>query len=409
MRVETQDGWSTQIQLTASSTAGEFTFASTLAEENFLGSGNFVSVGYRDEPDRTAVTLSGTANRVNGTKLTIGGIYDNLSDGNIGIVAIAWPFRSLSDRNAFVMTGESTNRKLLQFRDGFFADSFKQRVVRLNTSVAHAIRAGAGGYTRVGFVGQVKREEIVLAENASPAVPDTVTAAVGGFVEWLQPNFLVLTHYNAFGREEDIDLSTRVRFTTWVAPESFGYERNGIGPGIDVRTGLSFGKNFLRIGVSVRGLFNSSSLDSGTVSASMTMASYTLEKNVTVLHARVGLRKNQPPGFEFDLGSGFGPRAFASHAFTGNRTAWGILEHRFFVFDQILGLFGIGLAGFVDYGGAWFSDQPARFGGDVGGGLRFGTTRSNGENVGRFDFAYQFGDGVNPNKWVVSIGRAFIF
>jgi hypothetical protein len=67
------------------------------------------------------------------------------------------------------------------------------------------------------------------------------------------------------------------------------------------------------------------------------------------------------------------------------------------------------VAGFVDYGGAWFADQPARHGGDVGIGIRSGATSATGSNVGRLDLAYRFGDGITGSRWVVSFGTAYQF
>ena len=49
-------------------------------------------------------------------------------------------------------------------------------------------------------------------------------------------------------------------------------------------------------------------------------------------------------------------------------------------------------AAFVDYGGAWYTDQDARFGGDIGIGIRTGSSRSTIPKVGRMDIGYRFGD-----------------
>jgi len=145
------------------------------------------------------------------------------------------------------------------------------------------------------------------------------------------------------------------------------------------------------------------------VLAGLTLATQALPKSATVLRIQGGVLKGVPPGSEFDIGHGIGPRAFGPHSFTGERAVWGTLEHRWFVVDEIIGLLGLGLAGFVDYGGAWFTDQSSRFGGDVGAGLRFGATRATGSNIGRLDFAYRFGDGFDGNRFVVSFGRGFVF
>jgi len=100
---------------------------------------------------------------------------------------------------------------------------------------------------------------------------------------------------------------------------------------------------------------------------------------------------------------------FGPHAFTGDRTAWGSLEHRAFVLDEVLGLLGVGFSAFLDYGGAWYADQPRRTAGNVGLGLRLGATRATGQNIGGFDVAYRFGSLVEGNRWVFLFGRGFSF
>ncbi|MEE8250934.1 MAG: hypothetical protein V3R24_04260 [Gemmatimonadales bacterium] len=409
LRVETEDAWSTKLQTNARSTGGTFTMELALADENFLGTGNVISVAYRDEPDRTAVTFSGLMRRAFGSRVRISGLFDDLSDGNVGVWRVGVPFQSLSDRQSFEIWGIAATRRVLQFRDGVTFDSLQHRVFRNNLVYIHALRASSRGYMRVGFVTQIRREEFVSFQDTSFAVPDSLTASVGAFFEWRAARFLVVTHYNGFSREEDIDLSTRIRIGAWVAPSGFGYERSGVGPLLDAQTGFVFGKNFGRIRVRVNGLLTATTLDSGTVVATMTIGSRIIPRQATVLHLEGGSRRGTPFGFEFDLGHGLGPRAFEPHAFTGERMVWGVLEHRMFLVDEFVGLFGLGVAGFLDYGGAWFSDQPTRFGGDVGVGLRLGTTRSTSNNLGRLDVAYRFGDGFVGNRWVFSFGRAFDF
>lgn len=409
LRVETEDAWSTQLQANARSTGGTFTGTLAISEENFLGRGNLVSVAYRDEPDRTAVTFRGTARRAFGTRVGISGLYDNLSDGDVGTWSAGVPFRSNVDRQAVVFSGTAATRRVLQFRDGLVFDSLQRRVLRNNLTAAYALRASSRGYLRVGVQVQIRREEYVAFQDTAQIISDSLTAAVGAFVELGTPRFLVLTHYNGFSREEDIDLSTRIRVASWAAPSAFGYDRSGVGTVIDAQTGFVFGKNFGRIRVHVNKLLTSSAPDTGTVFATMTIGSKLISRQATMFHVEAGSRTGTPLGSEFDLGHGVGPRAFAPHAFTGERMIWSILEHRIFVVDEFLGLFGLGIAGFFDYGGAWFKDQSSRFGGDVGIGLRTGTTRSTGNNVGRFDVAYRFGEGFVGNRWVFSFGRAFSF
>ena len=72
-------------------------------------------------------------------------------------------------------------------------------------------------------------------------------------------------------------------------------------------------------------------------------------------------------------------------------------------------MIGFGFAAFLDYGGAWYPDQPSRAGGNLGIGIRTGASRSTGLNVRRFDLGYRFGEGWEGKRWVFSTGRGFFF
>lgn len=407
--VETSDGWTTELILNARSTGDEFSWAVGAQERNLLGTGARAGLTYRDEPDRTAVTLLAGMDRIRGTRFGVDGLFDDLSDGEFGAWRVGVPFRAFANRMAVEFSGAASRQRVLRFHPEFSPDSVDTLRRRLFLQAGHvtfAPRAGPDGYFRLGLLGQVKREEY---SDTGSVVPDTVTGALGVFADLVDARFKVVTHYNGFDREEDIDLSTRVTVAAWVAPDVFGYRENGIGPSVFVQLGAAFGKNFAKLQAAANGLFTSSGLDSGQVRIAFTAASQVIPKNATVLHVEYGARRGAPPGSEFDLGHGLGPRAFGSHAFTGDRSVWGSIEQRAFLIDEVLGILGVGFVAFLDYGGAWFADEPSRLGGDVGVGLRLGATRATGQNIGGLDLAYRFGDGVDGDRWVVSFGRGFAF
>jgi hypothetical protein len=68
------------------------------------------------------------------------------------------------------------------------------------------------------------------------------------------------------------------------------------------------------------------------------------------------------------------------------------------------------VAGFVDYGGAWFKGEDTRFGGNVGIGLRMGSALSGTARTGRIDLGWRFGGGVSGDAGpVLSIGMGWVF
>jgi len=407
--VETADGWSTQLVMNAWFTAGEFSWALGAIENNLFGTGAHAGAVYRSVPDRNALQLSLGLQRIRGTRWEVGGVYDRLSDGKYGAWGFGLPFRAYADRSGFLFAGEAGNQRILQFRDGDSSETYRRRLLVQRGEVAFAPWAGSNGVLRLGVAGQVRREEFLLWDTPEAGVPDTVTGAIAPIAEFMRPLFQVVTHYNGFARQEDLDLSTRVTLAAWVAPKVLGYERDGIGPSASVQAGVPFGKNFVRLVAQANGLFTSAGLDSGQVNVAFTAATMMIPKNATVFHIEFGARKGTPPGFEYDLGHGVGPRAFGPHSFTGDRTIWGALEQRMFLIDEVADLFGVGFAVFVDYGGAWYVDQDPVVGGNVGFGLRLGSTRSTASNVGRLDLGYRFGDGWIGRRWALSFGRGFGF
>ena len=407
--LRTYDGWSTQLVLNAGSVAGEVTWAIGGQERNVLGLGARLGVVYKHEVDRNSMTFRAGHNRIGGTRAGFDVSYEDLSDGNIGTWGFGVPFRALSDRHGVYFTGEVGRQRTLQFRNSAQLAEFQRRVLSQRVDVAVAPMAGANGYLRVGMTGEIRREDYRALADSALAIPDTVRGAVGLFGEWMSARFKVVTHYNGFARERDLDLSTKITLIGWAAPSGFGYERSGIGPSLTVVTGFDAGPVFGWVLAHANGLFTAAGLDSGQVKGAVTVAVRGIPRAPTVLHLQAAARRGQAPGQEYDLGHGIGPRGFASHAFTGNRTVWGSIEQRVFPIDEVIGLFGVGFAAFLDYGGAWYSDQAVRLGGNVGFGLRIGATRSAGPSVGRFDVVYRFGDGLTGGPWAMSFGRGFAF
>src|SRR5437016_5160798 len=86
--------------------------------------------------------------------------------------------------------------------------------------------------------------------------------------------------------------------------------------------------------------------------------------------------------------------------------AWLALEDRILVTDELWGLVGVGLAPFLDWGGAWYADEGSRLGGDVGIALRLGPTRAVRGDVGEIALGYRFGAGFRPgSRWAVAVRK----
>ena len=69
----------------------------------------------------------------------------------------------------------------------------------------------------------------------------------------------------------------------------------------------------------------------------------------------------------------------------------------------------MGVAPFLDYGGAWYDNEPARQGGDAGLSLRLGPTRAVRGDVVEMAFGYRFGQGILGTRWTFTLRKGFSF
>lgn len=411
--VHTRDAWSTQpiIHLSIASD-GTWTGRFGLTESNLLGTGNMGHVAWRKDVDRDGLEFATELRRVAGSEVNVGGRYFDLSDGNFGDWYAGDPWRSFTDRHAVAYRGEAGARQALQYRVESAEVTDTTRYWRNN--YAHrlvggiATRATPRAYTRIGIVGEYRKQKYVLVSDTSQAVPDTIQGFVGVFGEYRHSQYLVTRFLNGFATE-DIDLSESLALGLNIAPSAFGFPQTGLGPSVTMQAGAPLGDGFVHGRLHANGLFNSAGLDSGRVVLRVTVAQKPGEKHATIFHARAGMMENPPPGGEFDLGFEFPPRSWSPHSFVGTRALWGTIEHRWFTFDRILNLVGLGLAGFVDYGGAWYADQSPRWGGAAGIGIRTGWSRASVADTGRIDIGYRFGSDVVGSRWVISFGAGWVF
>jgi hypothetical protein len=409
-RVLTKDGWSTKADWRFRSTGGEVAFTIGLVEDNLLGTASSAAVRYRKTPDRSTVTLGLRRPRLFAGSVGLGMVYEDRSDGRLSALTLEQPFYSLTSPGGFRFDAEDRDERVLRFFDGSNVadDTLSHRYTLIRASAARALRASSGGYLRLGVEAQVRREDFRPEVSAIP-FGKTITGAAGPYLAWSRADYLVTHGFAGFAREEDVDVGLTVRLGLLAAPKLFGYDRDGVGPQLAARLGARLPGGFGYVEAAAGGLFDTAGLDSGSVQLAATAVLKPRRHQVGILHVEAGWLDDPLPGAEFDLGLGSGPRAFRSHAFTGDRAYFATAEYRVTVVEDFLGMVGLGFAGFVDHGGAWYSGSPRRTGWDAGVGLRLGASRSTDTDALRFDLAHRFGNDAQGSGWVITVGKGFVF
>ncbi len=416
--VTTRDGWTTVPRISFSA-ASDGTVTATLGvtDRNLLGTGNYGRAWYVKGVDRTGVVLQTALDRLGGSPMSFGGGVFLLSDGTSGYWSTGVPYRAYSDPYAAIYDGQAADQRVLQYlatNAALDTVQYQRRVFINRGNGGVALISNPREYLRVGGTAEVRNEIYILRRDTALAIPDTITGTIGGYVGYSRADFDLVQYVNGFG-QEDVNLSRSIHLSLKVAPDAFGWESTGLGPRLDLSAGTRLGAGFVRGWALASALFNSAGLDSGRVVLGATVAARpsAASRHVTLISARGGWLDNPPPGGEFDLGFDVPPRGFPPHSFVGDRSFSGTLEHRWYAWDGLFRVLNVGLAAFLDWGGAWYVEQPSRFGGNVGVGLRLGTGVSTGiGRTARIDVAYLFGDGVGErvsSRWSFSIGPSFVF
>jgi hypothetical protein len=410
-RVVTGDAFTLKPYVSVRTSGGQAAYGIGIVEQNLFGRLVSVEAKFKHEPDRDTLRFAANAPRLIADLVGVSAVYAHLTDGRNGSLTVGMPFFSLASRTSAEVSGEGIDGRVLRYVEGAPdpSDSLQRRFAIGRTQLGRALRSGDKGYLRLQLEAQVRRDDFAAAPAPDP-FPHTVTAAVALFAEASRAEYVVTRDYRNIGPEEDVDLSTRVRVGASLAPSAWGYERNGVGPSLEFLTGMQFPRGFAFVDARASTLYTSAGLDSGTFTVAGTMVVNPARRHMAVFFLGAGREKNPFPGEEFDLGLTRGPRAFPQHAFTGDRAVMGTAEYRWTAIPELAKLIGIGVAAFVDYGGAWYGGSPKRTGTDAGLGFRVGSARFPSINgAARIDMAYRFANDVEQAGWVLVLGTGFVF
>ena len=410
LRVETADGWSTSPQLNFSSSAGSTTWSAAMVERNFLGLATLVSVAYGATPDRHSLDLQFASPGLVFRHAPLVVAYSHLSDGDAAVWGYGLPFYRTDAGWALTTYGEAARQRTLDFRDGVVSDSAERHALVFGLTGGIALRATSRDYARVWAGAVWRREDYVARTTPATAAPYSGFGTVGIGIDAARVRFGVYEHVNGFARQEDIDLSSALSIGVWAAPRAWGYAaaRAGLGPSVSGQIATRWAKGLALLRADAHGVYGTGGLDSGQAHASIDVASLAFRAQALLLHVEAGAMQGQRPGTTFDPWVTLnGPRGFGAHAFTGTRLLYAMLENRILVADQLWGVVGVGVAPYVEYGGAWYGGQePARLGGDAGLALRIGSPRSVRGDVGEFALSYRYRRFAG-GPWAVTVRKSF--
>ena len=412
LRVTTGDGWSTSLNLGYSVTDTSVSWLASATERNLLGTATALSIALHHNPDRNNLSFLYQNAAFVGQRTALNLEYDDLSDGRREVWSYGQGFYQTAARFAVQDSGESAHNRVLMFRSGSRSATYQHKVLTSTNTLGWAPLATSRDYLRLTLSTVLRREDYQDTIYDSLTFPRHFYGSFGIAAERNHVRYAQMVHFNSFGRHEDLDLSQIVGVGVWVAPNGLGYGPHaGVAPRAHFQLSGAWPSGFVSLRGQALGMYTRSGLDSGRVTSAVTAVTTSIPSQTLIFHLEGGVVTGTAPGGEFDLWrDGNGPRLYGAHVFTGSRMVWLALDDRITLASEVWSLFGLGVAPFFDWGGAWYSIQAPRTASDLGIALRVGPTRSIGGDVIEFAVGYRSGPFIQSNQhWAITLGTGVFY
>ena len=397
--VRVRDVWTLSPGIGVGRSGGTNKTRARLVDENFLGRGQYLAVGYSSTVDRSGVSFDFRDDNLLRSWWGINARYTDNSDGNTSAVAISRPFYSLDSRWSARLEGVSRDQITPLYDLGKKTNEFRQQDDFLSVEAGWSLGLANGWTTRwlAGYRYDGSLFEDSAEDITTVLLPDDRTLSypwVG--VEIIQDRFETTRNQDQIGRTEDVFLGKSLRLELGWTAASFGGDRSAGIFSAAGRVGSTLGsRGLMFLGSSWNGRLESGSLADSLLSAE---ARYYLRFNAkNVFTAAVDAQH----GFDLDLdhqlllGGDTGLRGYPLRYQNGDTRALLSVEERYYTDWFPFRLVRIGAAIFADVGRTWgnapLASAPQGWLTDVGFGLRLGNARSGLGNVLHIDLAFPIG------------------
>jgi hypothetical protein len=415
--VVTKDAWTTELAVNLGRGGGVTTWAAGITEQNVLGLGKEIGFLYDEDVERTNRLIEFNDPALFASYWSAGFLYADNSDGSQRRVRIQKPFVSSLDRTAAQGLWNRFRQEDRTYADGVVASEYAQKHEQLLLSGGLALAPGSSKAQRLTVGINFFQDEFEPLASQPDAVLPAPRDFRYVFVGWesVVSDFLTESFVNRGERREDFNLGTRLAAQVGVSPKAFGAHETSYAVAGEVSTGWRIAPGaFLQAGAAFRTRLQGG-IENATLAGTVTFVWKHPTRLLQTTVAQVLLDRgwNLDGDVQFFADGDHGLRGYHLYAFEGDRRVLVNLEHRFFGGFEILQLFSLGAAVFVDTGAAVPPGEPLRFSSlktDAGVGLRIGISRAASNTVLRLDCAYAFdADPLGRRGWLVSFssGQAF--
>ena len=417
VKVVTRDLWTLLPEISFSRSGGENKSSIGFRESNLFGWGKRLSFSRTTDSDRNGYLFVYDDPNIFSTRYRGRLEYADNSDGKRHLLELTYPFYAIDTPFSYGILSYSEQREESLYQRGEEFSEFDQTTDLNSVFIGHS-KALSNNWTQRLTLGYVDQQDTFnaidttfapLAENRSLSYP-----YVSG--HWFEDNYIKVRNFDSIHRTEDLNLGWNVKALLGYSDESLSNDDTRAVYSFNFKKAHFSGDNTLwRFSTDIDGYWNKEDKKLENFKAT-SQIQYYLNTSIDqswYVKARVQYAKNLTADQQLTLGGETGLRGYPMDYQHGDRSFLFSLEKRYYWEYDLLQLFKVGAAGFVDVGRAWFNDQDNGENDhvlkNVGIGLRLAPSRANAGTMIHIDIAAPLDsyEDVDSVQWLVSVKKSF--
>lgn len=419
--VITRDLWTLLPELSFSRSGGENKSSIGFRESNLFGWGKRLSFARKTNSDRNGYLFVYDDPNILSTRYRGRLEYADNSDGKSHLVELTYPFYAIDTPYSYGALSYSTQREEALYIRGEKFSEFEQKTDLNQVFFGHS-KALSHNWTQrlsLGYIDEqhtfkaIDSTTTAVAENRSLSYP-----YISG--HWFEDNFIKVRNFDSIYRTEDLNLGWNIKATLGYSDESISND--------DSRAVYSFNFNkahfstnhtLWRFHADIQGYWNNEKKQLENL-LTTSQIQYYLNTSIDqswYVKARLQYAKNLTNDKQLTLGGDTGLRGYPMEFQHGDRSFLVSLEKRYYWEYDLLQLFKVGGAAFLDIGRAWYNnDSNTQYQVEntpvlknVGLGLRLAPSRANAGTMIHLDIAAPLNkyDDVDSVQWLLSVKNSF--
>jgi hypothetical protein len=391
--VVTQDSWSLEPQFSLSRQADDTESGFAISDDNVLGSGNSVVIGYEQSADRNSIRYSFSNPHFLNKPLSVKVSFAETSDGDNSVLHVSRPFYSLNTPWSAGIKVEDNSEVSTIRQGGEVINEYRHQHVYEEVFFGLATTID-DNFTRRWYLGLTKEEDAFFTiEDTLLGIPEDRKAVYPWIgYQYLNNQFGVYKNVNQIQRAEDIALG--VNFDVRV-----GYGGTSLDSADEMFRYKAWVTNVLdvsdthimemRVDANGRQHTEAGKQDSSVIGGEIAYHYFLNAKNRWYFRLRYDIGRDLLQHEELTVGDISGMRGYPTDYQRGEKRYVMSIERRYFSDYHLFNLLRMGGVVFFDAGKAWggetSGDTPLLS--NVGFGLRFSSSKVRVGNVVHVDVA----------------------